>query len=775
MRRPSVIFLLALSSGIWWQLHDFQPALYVSLIMILSLIFELNKKKLLLVVIGITLGFGLAQVRLVHLKQLNDYYAQQTNFSVTGTVYQRDLLNPNSCWIKTNNGLWIRLRFSSYKPMPVISSGMHASVTGTYLPAEAARNPNGFNEKRWLYAKKAVGTVEVNTLKMRSGGSSLEQIRYSIGTPLVNALLQNTAFKQGPMAAGMLLGEDSWIPPEVIEAYKASGTNHILSVSGAHFGVLLFWVYKLFEHRQMGYKRQKLVVWCLLGAFIWLIGADSAAIRAYYMFLILDLARMGYKQPDSLNALSLTVTIMLLFNPMMIWDVGLHLAFAAMYGLVVVSPFISKAISLQTDHWVGKFIQSLIHSLSACICLYPILCTQFNNFSWWSILYNLPVSLLSAVSLPLSCMVALLSWFQPLSRGIGVIGGAAIWLMTETVKTSLLLPSQKAVPSLTSVQFALYVSVLMLPLYFKQVCVGVRYVQSISRPSLQLAERLHRLAALMLIGFALVLSQWAPLQFSSSSELQVSFLDVGQGDGTVIRTPKGKIIVVDAGLEKGRLMMVDSLLKMGINKIDVLIISHPHADHLGGANALLSKLAVKEFIYFNGHYAPEEVLALKSLTDLGTKAGTVIQTAAKGDTIEIEKGITLEFLHPDKDFDSSTANDESLVFQLVYGNTNFLFTGDISTQVECDIIGKVRKGHTILKVPHHGSATSSSDDLVHFEDLELAVIQVGKKNRYGHPKAATIERYNASGVPLLRNDLNGCVQVYSDGKQLWYGIQIQED
>ncbi len=775
MRRPSVIFLLALSAGIWWQLKDVTPALYVSLLLMLSIIFDPSKKKGFFILVGLALGIGLTQLQLTHLETLNQQLAKQTKFNVSGTVYQRDLLDPNSCWLKTSNGLWVRLRFSPYKPMPTISSGMNANITGTYLPAEPARNPGGFNEKRWLYAKKGVGSVEVSAVKILAGGSALEQWRHKLGMPLVNDVLQNTAFKQGPMAAGMLFGEDSWIPPEVLEAYKTSGTNHILSVSGAHFGILLFWVYQFFEHRHVGYRHKKIIIWSLLGVFIWLIGADSAAIRAYYMFLVLDLARLSYKQPDALNGLSLTLVIMLLLNPMMIWDVGLHLAFAAMYGLLVIAPFIRKGFSFEMGKWSEKLFQSLILSLSACLCLYPILCTQFNNFTWWSLIYNLPVSILSAISLPLSGAVALFTWLKPLSRGIGLIGGASIWLMTETVKTSLLLPAQKAMPSLSTVQFALYVSVLLLPLYFKQISTGVNYMQSTTENRLSFLGRISHTFLVIITGAALLLGQWIPEKIHFGNELQVYFLDVGQGDGTVIKTPTGKVIVVDTGLEKGRLLVSDSLLKLGIDQVDLLIVSHPHSDHIGGAKQLMEKLNVKAFAYFNGHYAPEEALALKALTGLGKDKGTIISTLSKGDEINVEQGLLLKVLHPDKEFDSESANDESIAFELLYGETSFLFTGDISTQVECDIIGKVQAAHMVLKVPHHGSATSSSEALTSMDNLELAVIQVGKKNRYGHPKASTLERYKLSGVPILRNDYNGCVQLYSDGKQLWYGVQIQED
>ena len=221
--------------------------------------------------------------------------------------------------------------------------------------------------------------------------------------------------------------------------------------------------------------------------------------------------------------------------------------------------------------------------------------------------------------------------------------------------------------------------------------------------------------------------------------------------------------------------MADSLLKLGIKKVDWLILSHPHDDHIGGASSVLDKLNVKQISYFEGRYEPLEAAALKQLRDKAESRATAFVPLAAGDAYLVEPQLTLQVLHPAAHFDSDSANDESLVLLFGYKAMNFLFTGDISTQVEYDIIGKIPKGKVVLKVPHHGSSTSSGEHLTALDDLELAVIQVGKKNRYGHPKASVLDAYAFNQVPILRNDKSGCIQVMTDGDKLWYRLQIQED
>lgn len=787
MRRPSVIFLLSLIGGMLFYWNGLIGVINLLPLLILSLMFDYKNSKLFLCVIGVILGFALcvnrggaletqAQNALsVYSESHNDSHSESTSqVSLTGIFYQRDFLDEKSCWLKLPSQVYVRLQLSPFKTYDKMNSGSVVCVNGNFKIPENPRNPNGFDEKKWLFSKHAIGTIQVEEILLKSQiGDSVEQFRYRIGKPLVEGLLQNTAFQQGPLAAGMLLGEDAWIPEDVLKGYMASGTNHILSISGAHFGVLLLCIYQLIGKLDIPYYRKKIGIWVVLGLFIWLIGMDSAAVRAYLMFLFFDTAKWGYKQADALNSLCLTAVTMFLINPFILWDIGLQLALAAMYGLLVLAPFVASCffmrksdVSQKKKSLLERLLNPVLVSGCACLCLYPILRSQFNTFSWWSLIYNIPVSILSAAYLPLGALEGFATPFQFLARSLGILTGSILYAMTWITNTSLYLPRREFYASLSTLQLNLFLWLLLLPLYFKQISTGINIAyckrfQKIEKPIL-----------LLFMTTAILITVNILPTKGLSKDLRVFYFDVGQGDGSAIITPKGQVLVIDTGLEKGQKQVADSLLKIGIDQIDYLILSHPHADHIAGAGKIIEKLKVKKLVYFDGNYNDSETKALNLLASQVKQKGGTTENWSRGDQFELEPEVVIDVLHPQKSFDSESANDESLVVDLSFRETNFLFTGDISTKVEYDIMKQAKSRATVLKVPHHGSSTSSGETLLSLPNIALTVVQVGAKNLYGHPKREVLERYEKKQIPLLRNDQSGCVSVISDGKSIRYRVQI---
>lgn len=778
MRRPSVIFLLSLIGGMLFFWNGLLGAINLVAVLVLSLMFDYRNSKLIICIIGICLGFCLCLSRSGQLETqaqntLLESGKSSSKVSVTGIFYQRDFLDEKSCWLKLPSNVYVRLQLSPFKTVDKMNSGAVVCVNGNFKIPENPRNPNGFDEKKWLFSKHAIGTIQVDEIQMIGEiGDSLEQFRYKMGKPLVEGLLQNTAFQQGPLAAGMLLGEDAWIPEEVLKGYMASGTNHILSISGAHFGVLLLCIYQLVGKFDMPYYRKKIGIWFILGSFIWLIGMDSAAVRAYLMFLFFDTAKWGYKQADALNSLCLTAVTMFLINPFILWDIGLQLALAAMYGLLVLAPFVESCIWVRTvnvphkKNWFERLLKSLIVSGCACLCLYPILRSQFNTFSWWSLIYNIPVSILSAFYLPLGALEGFAMPFQFLARGLGLLTGGILYSMTWITNTSLWLPRREFYASLSTLQMSLFLFILLLPLYFKQMSAGINIAYC------KRFQKIEKRILLILMTAAILITVNVLPTTGLSKDLRVFYFDVGQGDGSAIITPKGQILVIDAGLEKGQKLMADSLLKIGVDQIDYLILTHPHADHISGAGKIIEKIKVKNLVYFDGKYSDSETAALNLLAKQIKEKGGATLNWSRGDQFELEPELVLDILHPQKSFDSESANDESLVVDLRFRETNFLFTGDISTKVEYDIIKQAKSRATVLKVPHHGSSTSSGETLLSLPNMVLSVVQVGAKNLYGHPKQEVLERYEKKQIPVLRNDQSGCVSVISDGKDIRFRVQI---
>lgn len=251
--------------------------------------------------------------------------------------------------------------------------------------------------------------------------------------------------------------------------------------------------------------------------------------------------------------------------------------------------------------------------------------------------------------------------------------------------------------------------------------------------------------------------------------LEMHVVDVGQGDGIVLLLPKGTTVVVDTGVESDT--MVNYLLALGIKAIDHLIITHPHADHIGGAQAILSRMPVRK-VYDPG--TPHTIAMyrdyLETLLKLVDQGKTMFQKARAGDVAEFEPGVKGVFLNPGDRLPEGI-NDCSLVLRIAYGNVSFLLTGDIEKEAEQAVLGRGRDiRSTVLKVAHHGSKSSSSSRFLDAVRPEVAVISVGKGNPYGYPHGEVLARLKQVGARVFRTDLSGTVKVITDGQT--YKVEV---
>ncbi|HCW51217.1 MAG TPA: MBL fold metallo-hydrolase [Clostridiales bacterium] len=249
--------------------------------------------------------------------------------------------------------------------------------------------------------------------------------------------------------------------------------------------------------------------------------------------------------------------------------------------------------------------------------------------------------------------------------------------------------------------------------------------------------------------------------------LVVYFLDVGQADASFVRTPGGKVIVIDTGDSPDD--VVGFLRAKGVERVDVLVLSHPHADHIGGALRILEEFEVG-VLYDSGFVHPtwvyEETLAKAlELRD----AGRLTYVAARaGQVLEVDPSVSVTVLHPEEPL-GDEANDASVVLKMVFGSFSVLFTGDIEEAGERAALARsaelgVDLGATVLKVAHHGSRTSTGPEFLEAVHPEVAVIQAGRDNPYGHPSPVVLRRLSEAGVTVYVTASHGTVIVHSDGE-----------
>ena len=261
------------------------------------------------------------------------------------------------------------------------------------------------------------------------------------------------------------------------------------------------------------------------------------------------------------------------------------------------------------------------------------------------------------------------------------------------------------------------------------------------------------------------------LSFTFSSLLKVYFIDVGQGDSAFIVTPNNYTMLIDAGdldefHDYGKDVYSFIKKQLGFNKIDVVLVSHPHKDHIGGMIYVLSNMKVEKF-YDPGFPYPSEIYS--NLLEIVNEKGVKYYLARGESYINLDPSLEIKILYPQKNFVFDTPNDNSVVVRIRYKEISVLFTGDIEANAEKIIVKKYKNkqqeiSSNILKVPHHGSNTSSTYEFLQLVSPEVAIISCGRNNRFGHPHYKILKRYENYGVEVFRTDIDGTIEVIIDGK-----------
>ncbi|EPY6472269.1 ComEC/Rec2 family competence protein [Clostridium sporogenes] len=249
---------------------------------------------------------------------------------------------------------------------------------------------------------------------------------------------------------------------------------------------------------------------------------------------------------------------------------------------------------------------------------------------------------------------------------------------------------------------------------------------------------------------------------NKSNELKVHYIDVGQGDSILVQT-KDKNILIDSGTRKSSDNLINYLKKQHIKKLDYVIATHPHEDHIGGMPKVIDEFEISNF------YAPKKTANTKIFKDMILqlkKKNLKINVAKKGISLDLSNDSSLDFLAPVKDNYENT-NDYSAVIKITHGNTKFLFTGDAEKTSERDILNSnVDLSSNVLKVGHHGSHSSSSKEFLDKVNPKMTIISCGKNNDYGHPHKETMKELKKRNIEIYRTDIDGNILLTSDGENI---------
>jgi competence protein ComEC len=709
-------------------------------------------------------------------------------------------------------------------PRTRYSYGQPVSVSGGLVEPPVFE---GFDYRAYLVRRgihSLVQRPQIEVLPGSNQGHPLLRTLYSLRARGEQILNRSLPEPYAALANGMLLGIESGIPGDLYDQFNLTGTSHVIVISGSNVAIVAG-VLMALGVRLLGRRRALWPTLAGIGLYALLVGGDSAVVRASIMGGLFVIATTSRRQSTALISLAAACWVMTLLNPLTLWDVGFQLSSAATAGLILFSPGLTAWLNQlwpgfgQGGHLTGGgtlpqqagqasagllrgLVQDgLLITLAANFTTLPLVVYYFDRLSLVSPLTNL--------------LIAPAQPFIMLWGGGGVILGlmglswlaqAALWVpFLSLAWTVAMVQGTAALPgaSLLIPDYGLgWLGLTYLILAGARWQGWIRERLQAWRDRLGLAEppppptstllassaqkepgrgmwllgRVTGGASLLGLGVGIFLLARIVLS-GPDGRLHVHFLDIGQGDGIFIQTPSGRQILVDGGMEPQTLLAeLGRVMPFWDRDIDLLILSHPDLDHMGGQLGITERLGIGQAVASPVTWSDASG---QGWLDVMAAAGVPVSVQTAGGWIDLGDGVSLWTLWPLSPeqmgrtaIPSDDRNEQSLVQKLVYGEFEVLLTGDAGVDVERWMLAQGAPLYAdVLKAGHHGSRNSTGPPFVAQVNPSVAVIQVGE-NRYGHPHQDVLDVL--AGRVILRNDDHGWVHIWTDGAHMWLRTQQGE-
>ena len=800
LNAPFLPITVALVSGIWVGEHISVAASLIALGTTVPLSFFLrywNKNIAKLLALASLLAFG---ALLIHLKLYHNLVPHHISkipdgreVTLRGTIYrppQRKgekiilyLLAEGICEGNKLTPSTAKVRISIKDPSLRLRYGHRLRLKAKLYRPRNFRNPGSFDYEGYLRRQGVLVTAYVRRKDQvqildREGGSVLLRWFDRRREEIEAFLDKNTLAPGKGFLKALLIGERGEVPKEIRETFIEAGAVHILAISGLHLGIIVTLVFfcaqgllRSSERILLRYDIKKIAAIATFPPLLYYIlitGSPISTIRAGIMASCFLVAILLNRYRNPLNTLAFAAFLILLISPTSLWDPSFQLSFCSVLGIILLVPplyrrlFPPDSLSFLTSNkWerVKRGITlSLLASFAAIVVTSPLVTLHFHRLSTMGLISNLiiiplvglgilPLGLLSLPFIPIFPTVGafLIRLAAELSSG----GIRAMEFISSLPFASCYLPGA------TSWEMILFYSFIATLLWIK-------------RPSFR-KTTLGLIVLLMLFN----LSYWG-MKGLWERRMRITFLDVGQGDCALVEFPRGKRMLIDGGglygdFDVGEKVVAPFLWKRRILRVDYLVLTHPQPDHYKGLIFVAQHFRVREF-WHNGTTVSAQTYQ-KLLQIIKTKGIRMVKVQ-DGFTRSIE-GARVQVLHPPKEWTTRAAkgknwlNNNSLVLKISFGSHNLLFTGDIEQEAEARLLraGKQLKAQ-LIKVPHHGSRTSSTYYFVKEVAPLYAVISLGFRNPFHFPSDRVVSRYKGLGCRILRTDLDGAIMVASDGKRL---------
>ena len=625
---------------------------------------------------------------------------------------------------------------------------------------QPARNPGAFDYRAFLERKgiHVMGSVsrseQILDTHRGKGGWLWTYVVLPVRRGVRRGVACNLSGGAAGLLNGILLGEKRGVPDDVRTAFTRAGVNHVLAVSGLHVGLIAAVVFFGLGAFGCGRRTTAWATVCAVLLYALVTGLPPSVVRASMMSAIAILGRLGNTQGEGLNSLGLAGFLILIFRPQDLFDVGFQLSFSATGGILLFYRPIRAWLPAGRAGGLGQWVWTpLAVSVAAQVGTLPFVLIYFGLLSVVSVLANLVVVPLMAAAVALGLLGVIV--FHVSSPIAALLNGANWIVLKGAIQAATLFaePAWAAVevprPGWTVLGLYLCAALLILP-----------------------GARSHRWGRrLVLVALSLAnLWVWSGIWLCPAG-LRMLVLDVGQGDGIFLRFPNGRTLLVDSGLravniDMGERVLIPFLKAEGIDRIDAVVASHPHSDHIGGFVTLLERVEVGWYLDAGQHYDSWTARRIRTLVQ---EKGIRYAAVEAGDRLAGLGEVDALVLHPTPDYVSHNGraphglNNGSVVISLTYRGFAVLLTGDIEHETDSDLLRWGDRLHAqVLKAAHHGSRTSSTAPFLSAVRPELVAVSCGIRNKFRHPSREVIQRYEAMGIPIYRTDLMGAIEIHID-------------
>jgi len=680
------------------------------------------------------------------------------------------------------SGKWQKVSGTTLLFVPRYSTYSYGDVLQVRGELETPPQLDDFDYEKYLAHQEIYSIMfypEIEILETGKGSKPLEWI-YSLRNRLSQTLAEVLPEPPASLAQGIILGMRGNIPSSVKADFVHTGTAHLLAISGLHLsivaGILLSLGIWLFGRK--GY----IYIWLALGA-IWLYalltGMHPPVLRAAIMASLFLTAELLGRQRSAITALVFAAAIMVGISPQVLWTASFQMSFTAMAGLIFIFPLIQslgrKAVSAVLGESgaavaIANFItDSFSVSLGAIIAVWPLIAHYFGIISWVAplatfvalpalpgiILAGTLAGVLGLIVLPVAQVIAWLAWLF-----------ASYMLLVVKVFADI---SPIAEGSVDTTLIWVYYSALALVIWL------INNRKKLVKLMPEAANFVSNLPKKWVIPPLLVVAILVSVTAATMPDdnLHVSFLDVGQGDAILIQRGSQQILVDGGPSPQAIALALGRKMPFWDRTIELVVLTHPSADHVTGLVEVLHRYKVKQVFYPDLEFKSD---IYKEWRDLLKEKNIKCTHAQAGQQIELGTEVVIEVLNPQIPPLTGTESDidnNGMVLRLKMGEVSFLLTADIMWEAEFELIARrASLTSTVLKVAHHGSATSTTAEFLAVVTPELAVISVGEGNPFGHPSAEVVDRLKQKlgQENIYRTDEHATIELITDGERLWVKV-----